>query len=189
MISSVTGVVAEIGPGAVEVDVHGVGYLVQAPGSTLASLQLGQKVRLLIQMVVREDSLALYGFADMEQRELFRSLNSVTGVGPKLALAVLGQLKPDALRRAVLTSDVAALSAVTGVGKRSAERMILELKSQMGALPAAHCTGASNLAEAREALLGLGYAAGELADVLQQVDEEAEVQQIVKTALRSLSRV
>ncbi len=99
MISSVRGTITELGLGAVEVDVNGVGYYVAVSSSTLRNLRLGEKVRLLTQMVVREDSMSLYGFPDMEQRELFRCLTGVTGVGPKLALAVLGHLKPDALRQ------------------------------------------------------------------------------------------
>jgi holliday junction DNA helicase RuvA len=190
VISSVSGTISEIGAGAAEVDVAGIGYLVQVPSSTLANLRLGQKVRLLTQMVVREDSMSLYGFVDMEQRELFRCLTGVTGVGPKLALAVLGSLKPNALRRAVASSDVAALTSVPGVGKRSAERMILELKSQLGALESSASAGGSKVAEVREALLGLGYGYSELTDVMESfADEEAEVGQMVKAALRKLSRV
>lgn len=190
MISSVTGVIAEIGVGAVEVDVQGIGYLVQVPSSTIAGLQLGRKIRLLTQMVVREDSMSLYGFPDMEQRDLFRSLTAVTGVGPKLALAVLGQLKPNALRRAVATSDVGALTAVTGVGKRSAERMVLELKTQIGIPDTGFVGGGSKLAEAREALVSLGYSPVELGEVLEKVAaEDGAVEDMVKAALKALSRV
>lgn len=190
MISSVTGVVAEIGLGVVEVDVQGVGYFVQVSSSTVVALRLGQRIRLLTQMVVREDSMSLFGFPDMEQRDLFRCLTGVTGVGPKLALAVLGHLKPDALRRAVASSDVAALTAVPGVGKRSAERMILELKSQIGLPEAGYPPVRSNLAEAREALLGLGYAPDELSEVLEQAaNKNVQVEDIVKAALKALSRV
>lgn len=190
MISSVGGTISEIGLGAVEVEVGGVGYLVHVPSSTLASVRLGQKVRLLTQMVVREDSMSLYGFADMEQRELFRCLTGVTGVGSKLALAVLGALKPNALRRAVVSADVAALTSVPGVGKRSAERMILELKSQLGDLESSVSAGGSKIAEVREALLGLGYGYSELTEVLAGLaDEDTGVEDMVKAALKALSRV
>jgi holliday junction DNA helicase RuvA len=190
VISSVGGTISEIGLGAVEVEVGGVGYLVHVPSSTLAGLRLGQKVRLLTQMVVREDSMSLYGFADMEQRELFRCLTGVTGVGPKLALSVLGALKPNALRRAVVSADVAALTSVPGVGKRSAERMILELKSQLGDLESSVSAGGSKIAEVREALLGLGYGYSELTEVLSGLaNEEAAVEDMVKAALKALSRV
>lgn len=190
MISSVRGTVTELGPGAVEVDVSGVGYYVAVSSSTLRNLKLGEKVRLLTQMVVREDSMALYGFPDMEQRELFRCLTGVTGVGPKLALAVLGHLKPDALRRAITSSDVDALVEVPGVGKRSAQRMILELKTQLGVADSGFEVSGSKLAEVREALVGLGYAPAELAEILEKLgSDEGEVEDMVKAALRALSRV
>ncbi|HYN99837.1 MAG TPA: Holliday junction branch migration protein RuvA [Actinomycetota bacterium] len=190
MISSVRGTITELGLGAVEVDVNGVGYYVAVSSSTLRNLRLGEKVRLLTQMVVREDSMSLYGFPDMEQRDLFRSLTSVTGVGPKLALAVQGHLKPDALRRAIASSDVDALVEVPGVGKRSAQRMILELKTQLGIPESGLESAGSKVAEVREALLGLGYAPGELAGVLDKVaSEDGKVEDMVKSALKALSRV
>lgn len=188
MICSLTGMVAGIGQAAVEIDVQGVGYLVQAPSSTTGALRIGQRIRLLTQMVVREDSMALYGFADVEQRDLFRCLTAVTGVGPKLALAVLSHLSPLALSSAVASSDVAALTAVPGVGKRSAERMILELKSQIGTPGAGYPSGGSQVAEVRQALLGLGYAPAELSEVLAQVAGEDGVEVMVKAALKALSR-
>lgn len=194
MISSVRGVVAEVGHSAVEVDVQGIGYLVHVPTSTLAGLRLGQKVHLLTQMVVREDSMALYGFGDMEQRELFRYLIGVTGVGPRLAIAVLSYLRPEALRRAVATNDVAALTQVPGVGKRGAERMILELKDQLGSAETDLPAGGAKLTEVREALLGLGYAPGELTEVLEEVAgagaaADAPVEDLIKAALKALARV
>lgn len=193
MISSVRGTIAEVGHGAVEVDVHGVGYLVHVPASTLAGLRLGEPVRLLTQMVVREDSMTLYGFRDIDQRELFKCLVAVSGVGPKLAIAVLGHLKPESLRRAVSTSDVAALTQVPGVGKRSAERMILELKDQLGTLDE---TGewSSSLAQVREALLSLGYSPDELVEVLETIASKdpagvGDVESMIKSALKALARV
>lgn len=190
MISSVRGTITELGLGAVEVDVNGVGYYVAVSSSTLRNLRLGEKVRLLTQMVVREDSMSLYGFPDMEQRELFRCLTGVTGVGPKLALAVLGHLKPDALRRAIASSDVDALVEVPGVGKRSAQRMILELKTQLGIPDSGFQAAGSKLAEVREALIGLGYAPAELSEVLEKLaSDEGEVEDLVKSALKALSTV
>ncbi|HVL50148.1 MAG TPA: Holliday junction branch migration protein RuvA [Actinomycetota bacterium] len=190
MISSVRGTVTELGLGAVEVEVNGVGYFVQVSSSTLRTLRLGEKVRLLTQMVVREDALSLYGFPDIEQRELFRSLTGVTGVGPKLALAVLGHMKPDALRRAIASSDVDALVEVPGVGKRSAQRMILELKSRLGIADSGYEASGSKLAEVREALIGLGYAPGELGEVLEGLSHEGDkIEDMVKAALKALSKV
>ncbi|MEX2587432.1 MAG: Holliday junction branch migration protein RuvA [Actinomycetota bacterium] len=194
MISSVRGTVAEVGHSAVEIDVGGIGYLVQVPASTLAGLRLGEQVRLLTQMVVREDSMALYGFRDIEQRELFGCLTGVTGVGPRLALAVLGHLKPESLRRAISSADVAALTQVPGVGKRGAERMILELKDQLGIADAGGRPASSKVAEVREALVGLGYAPAELAEVLDGVAasegaDRADVETLIKAALKALARV
>jgi holliday junction DNA helicase RuvA len=190
MISSLNGSVTAVTSGAAEVDVSGVGYLVQAAPTTLFKLKLGQRIRLLTHMVVREDSMTLYGFTDAEERELFRCLIGVTGVGPKLALAVIGHLKPDALRRAVASGDVALLTTVPGVGTRSAQRMVLELKDLLGNLESGFSPGTSNLAEVREALLGLGYGPAEVAPVLDSVAaENAEVEEMVKSALRALSRV
>lgn len=194
MISSVRGTVAEMGQSAVEIDVQGIGYYVHVPASTLSSLRLGENVRLLTQMVVREDSMALYGFRDIEQRELFGCLTGVTGVGPRLALAVLGCLKPEALRRAVSTADVAALTQVPGVGKRGAERMILELKDRLGLADVSGDAGHSKVAEVREALVGLGYAPAELAEVLEDVaaadhSGTADVESLIKAALKALARV
>lgn len=190
MISSVRGTVTELGQVSVEVDVNGIGYLVQVSASTLRQLRLGEKVRLLTQMVVREDSMSLFGFPDMEQRELFRCLTGVTGVGPKLALAVLGHMKPDSLRRAIASSDVDALVEVPGVGKRSAQRMILELKPQLGVPDAGFDVTGSKLGEVREVLLGLGYAPAELSEVLESLgDRGGGVEELVKAALKALSRV
>lgn len=194
MISSVRGTVAEMGQSAVEIDVQGIGYLVQVPASTLAGLRLGEQVRLLTSMVVREDSIALYGFRDIEQRELFGFLTGVTGVGPRLALAVLGRLKPESLRRAISSADVTALTQVPGVGKRGAERMILELKDQIGVSDAGGRPAGFKVAEVRDALIGLGYTSGELTEVLDDVaasdaSGSADVESLIKAALKALARV
>lgn len=190
MISSVHGTVTELGLSAVEVEVQGIGYLVQVPASTIRTLVLGQRVRLLTQMVVREDSMAIYGFTDMEQRDVFRCLTTVTGVGPKLALAILGHLRTDALRRAIVVGDVDTLVLVPGVGKRSAQRMILELKPQFGSGDSQLESSGSKLAEVRDALIGLGYCAEELGEILERVAlEDGEVADMVKSALKALSRV
>lgn len=194
MISSVRGTVAEMGQSAVEIDVQGIGYLVQVPASTLAGLRLGEQVRLLTSTVVREDSIALYGFRDIEQRELFRLLTGVTGVGPRLALAVLGRLKPESLRRAICSADVTALTQVPGVGKRGAERMILELKDHIGVSDAGSRPASSKVGEVKDALVGLGYTPGELAEVLDDIaasdaSGSADVESLIKAALKALARV
>ena len=189
MISSLRGRVTEVAADAVEIEVEGVGYLVRVPATTLGRMRLGDEVRILTEMVVREDSLSLYGFLTPVERALFRCLVGVTGVGPKLALAVIGHLKPDALQRAVATGDVALLTSVPGVGTRSAQRMILELKQQLGDFGPEPAAGAPQLAEVREVLLGLGYAPAEVAPVLDEVAAgEGGVEAMVRSALRALSR-
>ena len=190
MISSLKGQVGELTADAAEIEVGGVGYLVRAPATTLQRMRVGEEVRILTEMVVKEDSLSLYGFLTPGERALFRCLIGVTGVGPKLALAVIGHLKPDSVRQAVATGDVALLTSVPGVGTRSAQRMILELKQQLGEVAPEPAAGAPQLAEVREVLLGLGYAPAEVAPVLAEVaSREGGVEAMVRSALRALSRV
>ncbi|MGI8425073.1 MAG: Holliday junction branch migration protein RuvA [Actinomycetota bacterium] len=191
MIASLTGKVAAFSSGAVELEVGGVGYLVNVPASLLAELRLGQKVRMLTHMVVREDSMTLFGFAGPEDRDLFLTLLSVTGVGPKLAIGILGTLPPEVFRRAVASGDIVALTSVSGLGKRGAERIVLELKERLG-VGTVSAEDQSKMAEVREALMGLGYSAMELREVLDRVLDQAgdgvEVGGLVKAALRELSR-
>jgi Holliday junction DNA helicase RuvA len=189
VIASLSGKVAEIALGTIVIDVSGVGYLVTVPASTASKLRVGEPVRVLTHMVVREDSLALYGFADADEREVFQALIGVNGVGPKLAVAVLSHLRPDALRRAVASGDVASLTGVPGVGTRSAQRMIMELKQRFGDLGIDGVGFGGNLGEVREALLVLGYAPAEVAPVLAGVSaKDAPVEEMVKAALKALSR-
>ena len=114
------------------VEVGGVGLAVQCTPGTLAGLRVGQPARLATTLVVREDSLTLYGFADDDERPVFELLQTATGVGPRLAQAVLAVLPPDRLRRAVATEDLAALTRVPGIGKKGAQRLVLELKDRIG---------------------------------------------------------
>lgn len=197
MIGSLTGTIAEVRPagsgaGEIEIDVGGVGYLVFIPTSLLASTRVGETLRLLTHMVVREDSMTLFGFATSEQGEAFRTLLGVTGVGPKLALAVISAMDVGALSTAVASGDVDALTAVPGVGKRVAERMILELKTKL-AMPVDLASGAgSKVAEVREALVGLGYTpaeAREAIDAIAAAGSDRTVEELVKAALKELSRV
>lgn len=196
MISSLTGTIADLRPvnsaGEVEIDVGGVGYLVLVPASVVSSLKVGEAVRLVAHLVVREDSMTLYGFDSTGQREMFRHLIGVTGVGPKLALAVLSVLDPEALSRAVASGDIDAITIVPGVGKRGAERMILELKEKLGAAAEVAPRSGSKVAEVREALIGLGYTPAEAREALEAISastSEAPVEELVKAALRELARV
>ncbi|MGH2703912.1 MAG: Holliday junction branch migration protein RuvA [Actinomycetota bacterium] len=185
MIASLDGTVSALGPGWAVVDVGGVGYQVNAPVGLLASVRTGGRVRVLTHLVVREDAMTLYGFASAEERELFLALLSVNGVGPKLALAVLSVFQPDALRRVVAAGDAAALTAVPGVGKRGAQRIVLELRERIGA--GFEPAEGSSIAEVREALVALGYTPAELREVLESLAGRAEpVEELMRLALRDL---
>ena len=130
MISSVRGEVLEVALDHVVIEAAGIGYRVNATPSTLATLRQGSEVRLVTAMIVREDSMTLYGFADADTRDLFLTLLSVSGVGPRLAMATLAVHDAAAVRQALADSDVAALTRVPGIGKRGAERMVLELRDR-----------------------------------------------------------
>lgn len=191
MIASLAGSVSALAPAAVVIEVSGVGYLVHVPSSTLARLAVGGDVRLLTHLAVREDAMTLYGFESADERDVFQTLIGVNGVGPKLALAVVGSLAPDGLRRAVASQDVDALTQVPGVGKRGAQRILLELKERLAPHAATAEAPQSALAEVREALLGLGYTPAELREVLERVPagEDVPVEETLRAALRELSRV
>jgi Holliday junction DNA helicase RuvA len=188
VIASLTGEIAEVSPAGAVVDVAGVGYLVHAPATVLAGLGRGQHVRLLTRLVVREDSMTLYGFRTADQRELFQTLMGVTGVGPKLALAVLSVFEPLALRQAVATGDIDALTSVPGVGRRGAQRMLLELRDRLDVVVDESAVPGSALGEVREALAGLGYTPPELRGVVEGVAVPgASVEDMVRAALRQLA--
>jgi Holliday junction DNA helicase RuvA len=163
VISSVRGPVLTIGLDHAVVEVGGVGLAVHATPGTLATLRRGEEARLATTLVVREDSLTLYGFANAEAGELFRLLQTVTGVGPRLALSILAVLEPDALCRALADGDTAALKRVPGVGLKSAERLVLELRDKVAAVARVPVGGgaaapASDRDHVVEALTGLGFA-------------------------------
>lgn len=186
MIAAVRGEVLEIGLDHAVVDVGGVGYAVHATPATLARLRRGEPARLATTLIVREDSLTLFGFADTQERELFTLLQTVAGVGPRLALATLAVLDPDALRRALADGDATALTRVPGIGRKGAERMVLELRDKVSApVPAALVRpGAPALREqVVEALSGLGFPArpaGEAVDAL--LAEHAGAAELLGTA-------
>ncbi|QNG18954.1 Holliday junction branch migration protein RuvA [Rhodococcus triatomae] len=165
MIASVRGEVLDIALDHVIVESAGVGYRINATPATLGTLSRGNETRLVTAMIVREDSMTLYGFADAESRELFGLLQTVSGVGPRLAMAVLSVLEPEALRRALSEGDLAALTRVPGIGKRGAERLVVELRDKVSAVPSAAgvatAAGASSTVREQivEALTGLGFAA------------------------------
>ncbi|HEY3690278.1 MAG: holliday junction helicase RuvA [Pseudonocardiales bacterium] len=199
MISSVRGQVlsVELDHAVVEVG-GGVGLAVHAVPATLATLRRGEQTRLATSLVVREDSLTLYGFVDAAARELFVLLQTVSGVGPRLALAMLAVLEPDTLRTALAQGDLAVLTRVPGIGRKGAERLVVELRDRVGVLaPAASGSatqgGSAMRTQVTEALIGLGFAArqAELAvdAVLAEADPEpADTSEVLRSVLTRLGR-
>ena len=194
MISSLEGVIAEKAADRVLVMVGGVGYELLVPAQTLARLPApGRTARLHTRLQIRDEAMVLYGFSSTEERSLFDSLITVSGVGPKVALAVLSVLTPDTLRRAVATGDVAVLTIVPGVGKKVAGRVILDLKDERSVRRGYKQSGgevaaSGPMAEVREALLSLGLSAQEAREALAAIPAEADrpVEELLREALRSV---
>ncbi|MBE7189044.1 Holliday junction branch migration protein RuvA [Jatrophihabitans endophyticus] len=181
MIASVRGTVAALAPDGAVVEVGGVGLAVSCSPGTLARLRLGEQARLATSLVVREDSLTLYGFADDDERALFELLQTANGVGPKLAQTMLAVHPPRELRRAIATSDYPTLVAVPGIGRKGAERIVLELRDRIGAVDGsddAVLTGGSVAAVApwrdqlAHALAGLGFSGKESGEAIEVVAAE-----------------
>jgi holliday junction DNA helicase RuvA len=195
MISSVRGEVLEVALDHVVIEAAGIGYRINATPSTLATLRQGSEARLITAMIVREDSQTLYGFPDGETRDLFLTLLSVSGVGPRLAMATLAVHDAAALRQALADGDVAALTRVPGIGKRGAERMVLELRDKIGAVagttPAPAINGHSVRGPVVEALVGLGFAAKQAEDATDNVlagDHGATTSSALRAALSLLGK-
>ncbi len=188
MISFLEGEIAEKAGARVVVNVAGVGYDVLVPTSTLAALPpIGRPTRVHTRMVVRDDAMVLYGFGSPDERELFDLLTGVTGVGPKVALAFLSSLTPDALRRSVVAGDVAALTVVPGVGKKVAQRVVLDLRDRMGAEGDLIVGGP--LADVREALLALGLTPQEASGAMTGLEADGRaVDELLKEALQRVGR-
>ncbi len=196
MIASVRGEVLEVALDHVVIEAAGVGYRVNATPSTLATLRQGGEARLITAMIVREDSMTLYGFADSETRDLFLTLLSVSGVGPRLAMATLAVHDAAALRQALHDGDVAALTRVPGIGKRSAERMVLELRDKVGGVAAGAPAGVAQNGHAVrgpvvDALVGLGFAAKQAEEATDKVlaaDHDATTSAALRAALSLLGK-
>ena len=195
MIASVRGEVVDIALDHAVVEAAGVGYKVMCTPSTLATLRRGAETRLITAMIVREDSQTLYGFVDAAARDLFSTLLGVSGVGPKIALATLAVYDAPTLRQALADGDVAALTRVPGIGKRGAERIVLELRDKIGATPAAGGVTAAGAHAARgpvvEALVGLGFAAKQAEEATDKVlagDPAATTSGALRAALNLLGK-
>jgi Holliday junction DNA helicase RuvA len=211
VIAHLEGIVSEVAPDGAVIDVGGVGLLVQCTPGTLAGLRSGERARVATSLVVREDALTLYGFASADERATFELVQTASGVGPRLALAMLAVFSPDGLRRAVAAEDLNALMTVPGIGRKGAQRIILELAGRLGAPgdggpgagPAA-VAGGARLAPWREqvraGLVSLGWAAREadqaitvvepelLADAGAESAAEVDVSAALRAALRVLGR-
>ncbi len=196
MIASLRGTVTAVGPDGAVVEVGGVGLAVLCTPATLARLRPGQEAALATSLVVRETELALYGFGDADERATFQVLQTASGVGPKLAQAVLAVHAPDDVRRAVAAEDLTALCLVPGIGRKGAARLVLELKDRIGlphgpTRPAPVTPAASSSVEQlRTALSRLGYMPREVEEAVAAVGADAagDVGTLLRTALASLRR-
>ena len=195
MIASVRGRVAAVGPDGAVVEVGGVGLSVTCAPNTLAGLRVGAEARLATSLVVREDSLTLYGFADDDARQLFELLQTASGVGPRLAQAALAVHSPDVLRRAIASADVSTLTRVPGIGKKGAERLVLELRDRVGPVGDVAAVAAPVAAgwavQVREALIGLGWTPAQAEQAVATVsdgvgDPPPPVPILLKQAIRLL---
>jgi Holliday junction DNA helicase RuvA len=190
MIASLRGRVVSAGAGRVVLDVGGVGYDLFATSSAvrLAAAAGDGEITVITYLHVREDALQLFGFAQPAERELFELLLGVSGVGPKASLAIVSGYEPDQIRRAVATADHALFTSISGIGKKTAERVVLDLKDKVGTVPIAVAEGApahavNGHAAARDALVGLGMTVSEAESALREVDPELPLEERVRRAL------
>jgi len=193
VIACLRGRVLERGGGRIVLDVGGVGYLLAATSSAVRmAVPDGDEITLVTHLHVREDAMTLYGFASQAERELFELLLGVSGVGPKAALAIVSGYAPEQIRRAISTSDHALFTSISGIGRKTAERVVIDLKDKIGPLPAAADAVASPAANghtaARDALVGLGMSVAEAEAALAAVDEELPVEERVRLALSGAVR-
>jgi holliday junction DNA helicase RuvA len=202
MIAHLNGTVAGVSPDGAVIDVGGVGLRVQCTPDTLASLRPGAPARVATSLVVREDSLTLFGFGSEDERNVFELLQTASGIGPRLALAMLAVHSPDALRRAVSAEDLGALTMVPGIGKKGAQRIVLELKDRLGAPGEFAGGGPAPVRKAepswrdqvQSGLMNLGWPARDAEQAVAAVEAESdgggvpEVATALRAALRKLSK-
>jgi Holliday junction DNA helicase RuvA len=197
MIASVSGLVASIGADAAVVEVGGVGLKVQCAPATLSTLRVGQPARLSTSLIVREDSLTLFGFADDDEKSLFELLQTASGVGPRLAQAALAVHPPDVLRNALASGDVSTLTQVPGIGKKGAERLVLELRDKVGPVSSVPTQGGGRqmawTEQVRQGLVGLGWSSTQADQAVAAVAETIDgpvppVPDLLRQAIRLLGR-
>jgi len=190
VIASVAGVVSAVRPSSVVIDVGGIGVSIACTPQAAASARQGAALALCTSLVVREDSLTLYGFTDAEQRDVFELVQTVSGVGPRTALAVLATLSPDDLRRAIAAEDLASLTRVPGIGTKGAQRLVIELKDRLRAIPG---QGESSVGDDQEtvraALVSLGWPARDADRAVAAVaGQDTDVATLLRSALQHLDR-
>ncbi len=195
MYEYLNGELAHILPTAIVVDVHGVGYQVVFANPYRLQDSLKKQIKILVQQVVREDSITLYGFISSEERELFQRLISVSGIGPKSAMSILANDDTEGFVNAVESGNVTYLTKFPGVGKKTAQQIILDLKGKFEAVPeettkAVVSTNQATLEEAKEALLGLGYSAKEITKIWKSLEAAAPstTQEALKVAFKLLMK-
>ena len=200
MIAQLTGVVVHVGPTSAIIDVGGVGIQAACSPNTVAGLRLGQQARLATSLVVREDSLTLYGFASADEREFFELLMTATGVGPKLAQTALAVLTPEELRRAIATENLVQLCKVPGIGRKGAQRIVIELKDKINtgtaAEEASQTVGPSTAwrGQVMQGLQGLGWSSKDAESACNEVeqlvheDPQINIAVLMRAALQSLAR-
>lgn len=190
MITTLRGRIQSFHPEGIVLDVGGVGYHLTMSSKSVAGLgEPLDEVFLYTYMHVREDAMSLFGFVEPEERAFFQILTGVSGVGPKVAIAILSAYTPDDLRRAVLNKDVALFQSISGIGKKTSERLVLELKDKVGEIDTPAAVGPGGAAEgsyylAREALIGLGFNFAEAEAALSGADLDSSVEELVREALR-----
>lgn len=188
MIGRLRGVIVEREQDAIVLEAGGVGYVVSVTPRTLVTLPgVGEEVVLHVHLHVREDQLALFGFDSVLDKNLFRLLLGVSGVGPKVAMAILATMTSDQLTVAVARDDLDALTAVPGIGKRSAQKLLLELKPKLDILEVAAVV-AGPLGEVREALEGLGYGSDEIRGTLADMPDGLAIEELLRRSLQQLGR-
>lgn len=199
MIAHLDGVVSAVAPEGAVIDVGGVGLLVQCSPGTLAGLHPGERARVCTSLVVREDALTLYGFGSDDERNTFELLQTASGIGPRLALAMLATFSPDGLRQAVSASDVTALTRVPGIGRKGAQRIVLELAGRLGSPGDGAATAPARNGQAswrdqvRTGLVNLGWQPRDADEAIaaiepDQADGDVDVAGALRAALRVLGR-
>lgn len=187
MIAQLRGRVVGLDEKSLVLEVGGVGYGIQVPDTYLAGVRLGDEVLVITHHHVKENAMELYGFGDLDSKQLFEWLIGVSGVGPKSAMAVMSLGPQDRIRQAIASDDTAYISAAAGVGKRSAERICIELREKVGLAGTANALGGPAGDDALEALLSLGYNRQQAAMALNKIDKQLPSETRVKEALKNLS--